>query len=195
MKSIILSLVLTMAVCLSLSAQHETIFGNGRISGGFGGPMVEMGLREGFGTSFGGGGGIVFGNIFLGAYGLGAVDLKEVLENDEIDRLELAHGGLWLGLTYPSWKAIHLYGGARIGWGGVNISLTNPRRSDFDQIFVATPEMGAELNLTRWFRIAGTAGYRWVTGSASNASYKDSDFSGPVATVAFRFGWFGSGRF
>ena len=194
MKSIIFTLVLT-AACATLSAQHETIFGSGRISGGFGGPIVEMGLREGFGTSFGGGGGIVFGNMFLGGYGLGAVDLRSVLENNDLDRLDLAHGGLWLGITYPSYKAIHLYGSARIGWGGVNIALNNPRRSDFDHVFVATPELGAELNLTRWFRVAGTGGYRWVTGTSSSANYSDADFSGPIATLTFRFGWFGNGRF
>ncbi len=194
MKHLLFSTALLLAG-LSLHAQHETIFGRGRLSGAFGGPIVEMGLREGFGTSIGGGGGLVLGNVILGAYGLGAVDLKEVLQNDDIDRLELAHGGLWLGFTYPSYKAIHLYGGARLGWGGINIELDNPRVTDFDQIFVATPEMGIELNLTRWFRVAGTAGYRFVNGSAPGAAYPDKDFSGPVAALTFRFGWFGNGRF
>ncbi len=194
MKQLLIALVL-LAAGSGISAQHETIFGRGRVVGGFGGPLVEMGLREGFGTSFGGGGGIVFGNVFLGGYGLGAVDLKEVLENDNIDRLELAHGGLWFGVTYPSHKAIHLYGSARAGWGALNVRLDNPRSSDLDQIFVLTPEMGIEINLLRWFRVAGSAGYRWVNGANPNAGYQDADFSGPIGTLTFRFGWFGSGRF
>jgi hypothetical protein len=194
MKRLFIALALLTAG-FSLEAQHETLFGRGRIVGGFGGPIVEMGLREGFGTSFGGGGGIVIGNAFIGGYGLGVIDLRELLENDNIDRLELGHGGFWLGFSYPSYKAIHLYTSARLGWGAVNIRFDDPRRGDLDQVFVATPEVGLELNLTRWFRVSGAAGYRWVTGTASNAPYTDADFSGPIAALTFRFGWFGNGRF
>ncbi len=194
MKHLLIALALLTSAG-SVIAQHETIFGRGQVVGGFGGPLVEMGLREGFGASFGGGGGLVLSNLFIGGYGLGAVDLREVLENDDIEQLEMAHGGLWLGFTYPSYKAIHLYGSARVGWGALNIRLDQPRVSELDQIFVFTPEMGVELNLLRWFRLAGSAGYRFVNGSSPTAAYKDSDFSGPVGTLTFRFGWFGNGRY
>ncbi len=194
MRTILLAAAILLAFSAGLHAQHETIFGRGRVVGGFGGPIVEMGLREGFGTSFGGGGGIVFNNLFLGGYGSGTVDLRAVLENDDIDRLELAHGGFWFGVTMPTYKAVHLYGSARVGWGALNVVLDRPRNTDVDQVFVFTPELGAELNLLRWFRVAGSAGYRLVNGANPNASYQDADFSGPMATLTFRFGWFGNGR-
>ncbi len=194
MKAIFLAAALLLACSAGLRAQHETIFGKGRVVGGFGGPIVEMGLRKGFGTSFGGGGGIVFDHFFLGGYGSGTADLRAVLKNNNIDRLELAHGGFWLGVTTPTHKAAHLYGSARMGWGALNILLDRSRNTEVDQIFVFTPEVGAELNLLHWFRIAGSAGYRLVNGANARAPYKDADFSGPTATLTFRFGWFGNGR-
>jgi hypothetical protein len=67
--------------------------------------------------------------------------------------------------------------------------------------FVATPELGFELNITRFFRIAATAGYRIVAG-ISEVNFTDaqgnliekinnSDFSSPMGALTFKFGWFG----
>ena len=41
-----------------------------------------------------------------------------------------------------------------------------------------SPELGVELNIFRWFKIAGTAGYRQVTGVNEALGQTNEDFSG-----------------
>lgn len=179
-------------------AQHETLFSNARVVGGFGGPITEWGLGNDLRTSYGGGGGIVIGGAFIGGYGMGSVNLADILDGNDIDNIELGHGGFWLGYTYQPYKLVHLFFSAKIGWGGVNINTNNfdPfNRSRTDQVFVLTPELGLELNVFKWFRIAGAVGYRWVNGANGRGQYTNETFSGGVATMTMRFGWFGNARF
>lgn len=177
-------------------SQHQTIFSNARVVGGFGGPIMEFGLDKNINTSIGGGGGIVIDNFFFGGYGLGSVDFEELFDNGDVSVLDIGHGGFWLGGTFAPHKLVHLYTSARIGWGAVDVELNDPavRYSDLDKIFVVTPEIGLELNFTRWFRVAGTVGYRWVDGTNENRGYSNEDFSGAIIGMSLRFGWFGSNR-
>ncbi len=175
-------------------AQTETLFGNTKVLGAFGAPIYEVGINNKLGTSFGGGGALIVNNFFIGAYGLGSTDFSGLINGRrDINRLDIAHGGFWLGFTYPSRKLIHLYASTRLGWGGVNIDFKDPQLNfqDVDQIFVATPEIGIELNIARWLRVVGTAGYRFVNGTRINANYNDKTFSGTIAGVTVRIGGFG----
>ncbi len=197
MKKVFFSTVLMLIATLAL-AQHETIFNNARVVGGFGGPIIEFGLNNSLNTSYGGGGGIVIGNAFLGGYGMGTLDLNAVIDGQDIDNIELGHGGFWLGYTYKPYKLVHLFSSAKIGWGAVNINPDNfnPFNEPIsDNVFVLTPELGLELNVFKWFRVAGGVGYRWVNGTDGKGAYNDEDFSGAVTTLTFRFGWFGNQRF
>ncbi|GJM36236.1 MAG: hypothetical protein DHS20C18_52370 [Saprospiraceae bacterium] len=177
----------------SLFAQHETIFNRARVVGGFGAPITEIGLGNKLNTSIGGGGGLVINSFFIGGYGLASVDFDQLIESDDVEILDIGHGGFWLGATFKPHKIIHAYASGRIGWGAVNIELkdTGQTFSDLDKIFVMTPEIGLELNLTRWFRVAGTIGYRYVSGTNEARGYKDDDFSEAIAGITLRFGWFG----
>lgn len=179
----------------SLQAQHETLFNNTRVVGAFGGPITEYGLSNDLNSSVGGGGALVINNFFVGGYGLAGVDFDKLYEDGEVDVLDIGHGGFWFGGTFQPYRLLHLYGSARIGWGAINIDLDDgtPYR-DLDKIFVATPEIGVELNLTRWFRVAGTVGYRHVAGVNESNGLKGDDFSGAIAGVTLRFGWFGNRR-
>ncbi len=196
MKTILLSVVCSLLSVLAM-AQHETIFSNAKVVGGFGGPITEFGLGNGLTTSYGGGGAVVIGGAFLGGYGLSSFNLNEVIRNNTFDQIELAHGGFWVGYTYQPYKLVHLFSSAKIGWGAVNISTNNfdPFDQRSDQVFVMTPELGLELNVFKWFRVAGTVGYRWVNGTNGDGQYTDEDFSGAISTLTLRFGWFGNKRF
>ncbi len=196
MKTILLSVVCGLLSVLAM-AQHETIFSNAKVVGGFGGPITEFGLGNGLTTSYGGGGAVVIGGAFLGGYGLSSFNLNEVIRNNTFDQIELAHGGFWVGYTYQPYKLVHLFSSAKIGWGAVNISTNNfdPFDQRSDQVFVMTPELGLELNVFKWFRVAGTVGYRWVNGTNGDGQYTDEDFSGAISTLTLRFGWFGNKRF
>lgn len=196
MKKLIILVVFNIFT-IALWGQHETVFGRAKVVGGFGGPIFEWALGDNLTTSVGGGGGIVIDNFFFGGYGLASIDLEQLFAGDNIDELELAHGGFWLGLTIPTHKVVHIFASTRIGWGAVNIRLHDPFQTfeNVDKIFAFTPELGIELNLTRWFRIAGSAGYRWVDGANENRGYTDDDFTNGIATLTLRFGWFGHRRY
>ncbi|MCB0638254.1 MAG: outer membrane beta-barrel protein [Lewinella sp.] len=180
---------------LALQAQHETLFGQARVVGGFGGPIWEFGLNNDIGTAAGGGGGIVINSVFIGAYGVGSIDFNQLFDEGDVDVLDLGHGGIWIGGTYRPSSLLHLYASGRIGWGALNVEFDgNQNYRDIDKVFVLTPEIGVELNVTRWFRVAGTIGYRYLQGANEDLGYKDEDFSGTMIGLTARFGWFGRRR-
>jgi hypothetical protein len=78
-----------------------------------------------------------------------------------------------------------------LGWGGIDIEIDDEGFTRNDNIFVVTPEVGVEVNVFRWFKIAGTVGYRAVTGVNSISGQSNEDFSGMAGTLTFRFGGFG----
>ena len=180
-----------------MSAQHETLFSKARVVGGFGGPLLEFGDIKGeFVTSVGGGGGVIIDNFFIGGYGVGSVEnIRYNFGNNDF-RMDLAHGGLWLGYTPQTFRVFHPYFSTKIGWGFADFR-ENRFGSGFnngDGIFVLTPEAGLELNLTKFFRLVGTIGYRWVTDVDQLEDYSNKDFRSVTGQLTFRFGWFGRKR-
>jgi hypothetical protein len=65
--------------------------------------------------------------------------------------------------------------------------------SNEDAVFVGIPEAGIELNVARWFRLSGSAGYRFVGGFDGLGTLGKQDLNAPVFGLTLRFGWFGSG--
>lgn len=193
MKNVLLIFFFIIGGLGLISAQHETLFRNSRVVGGFGAAINEIGFNKDVHSAAGGGGGVIIENVFLGAYGMASADFKGLFDTGNLDQLDLGHGGLWLGYTFKPYQVLHLYSSARIGWGAINIKTTGSPSAyrDLDKVFVMTPEIGLELNVFRWFRIAGTAGYRIVNGVNEESGFKNEDFGGGIASVAFRFGWFG----
>ena len=144
MKKLILVLMLS-AIGIVGFGQHETLFNQFKMKGAFGGPIIEYGLRNDLATSVGGGGGIVFNHIFLGAYGMGSVDFNDLVDGSDIEVLDIGHGGLWVGANFPSHKLFHVYGSVRTGWGAINVKFDDiDKYDDVDKIFVVTPEIGLE---------------------------------------------------
>ncbi len=192
MKQLIV-VVLFLLTSASLFGQHETLFSRSRVIGGFGGPLLEFGNLKGeMSTSVGGGGGVIIDNFFIGAYGIGSArNLHYNIRNEEF-RMDLAHGGIWLGYTPMTFKLVHPYTSARIGWGFAEIR-DDPFVFDHggDAVFVFTPEVGVELNLTRFFRISGSVGYRFVNDVDQLDMFTNKDFSSFTGQLTFRFGWFG----
>ena len=178
-------------------AQHETFFSNTRLSGAFGAPIMEVGFNNSMSTSVGGGGAIVFSDFFIGAYGMASGDFQGLLDNSNLDRLDIGHGGLWLGFTPRTYSLIHIYSSARIGWGALDIDLRDGgvRYSDLDKVFVLTPEIGLEANVTKWLRLSGTIGYRWVRGVEDNGLVDNKNFTGTISSITLRIGWFGHRRY
>jgi len=178
---------------------------------GFGGPFVEFsGIQDEFAVSVGGGGAVLFNQTFyIGGYGEGLStshyrdDLSEVTGLAS-PKIAFGHGGFWLGYMHNSFKAIHFSTSAKIGWGAISLydSYYNYEPNDYygrDAVFVAIPQVEAEMNLTPWFKINMALGYRVVggidktyVGTDGNLHqyYNASDFNSVEGTVSFLFGGF-----
>ncbi len=189
MKRIFLLVIIAVAA-FQAQAQDQTLLGRSSRIGFFVSPYLEMGpLNQPWEASIGAGAGLVLGNGFIGFYGAAGADYEQLLQEDEFDRIDLAHGGLWVGYNPVQNWVFHPYTTLRIGPGVVNID-TNSWDDYIDNVLVVSPELGVEMNLTKFLRIAGTAGYRWVDGVSSPGLTND-DFTGWTGALTLRLGYFG----
>jgi hypothetical protein len=116
------------------------------------------------------------------------------------------HGGLMLGYIHNHTSIWHPTFDVKIGGGRIALVDENFSISDFDEhhadwVGVLTPEVGIEVNVTRWFKARISAGYSYVF-SVDKTYYTDMDgnvnrlfsekqFSSPFAALSFHFGSFG----
>lgn len=195
MKKLFLVLFIFCSAATMYGQQTETLFRKARVIGVFGGPIVEIGLgdNQNPNTSNGGGIGLIIDHFHIGAYGISSNEwIDKAIDGEEIDDLDFAHGGIWLGFNIPSYKLLHLYASTRIGWGGYDIDFD--RGGIDNNVFVLTPEIGVEVNVFKWFRVAGTVGYRFVDGVQEADGFGKDYFNGAIAGITFRFGFFGNWR-
>lgn len=177
----------------ALHAQDRSLFGssNNNRFGIFVSPLLERGeVFDDKTTSLGGGGGFVLGNGFIGAYGLASLNFEDVFDLNDVEEIGMAHGGLWLGYVPGQQHALHFYSSLKLGLGAIEIDTDNFDPDIADNILVVAPEAGLELNITKFLRLAGTIGYRWVDG-VELADYNNKDFTGWTSNLALRIGYFG----
>lgn len=195
-----ITLAFTGLFLANLAAQSEqTLFQKSKIRGGFGGPIFSYSQVKGnHGFGAGGGGGLVINQAMVGAFGQG--ELFTIPRVDGIDgAIALGYGGLWLGYSVPTQKAIHGFASMKVGVGGVGVTdrydWWEDDDMDFDDydraVLVLMPEAGVELNLFHWMRVAGTVGYRFVDGFEGGLGLGKKDLNAPVFGLTMRFGWFG----
>lgn len=161
-----------------------------RISG-FGGPlMTYTNLGGDFAFMMGGGGGIIINNMFIGGYGEGLSNSINIKRENILRDIDFGHGGLWIGYEIAHKAVIHPVISARIGWGGVSgENLTN--NSFFsDNVFVVSPTISAEINITRFFKMNVGAEYRQTLDVNHTTPLNQSDLSGLGVYMNFIFGWF-----
>jgi len=179
-----LTFVLLIAVSFGVYGQEDdfkTILSDISHISGFGGPIMGFTNISGkFGHMIGGGGGIVLDDFYFGGYGTGLTNLSDI---------EFGHGGLWTGYTFMGNKAIHPSLFAQIGWGRILLDGAPGPGINSDNVFVFSPVLELELNLTQFFRLGIGGQYRFVTG-VGLSGYDNNDFSGPGASLTFKFGWF-----
>jgi len=195
-KAIFLALILATSVsAFSQEKEFQTIFDNQdlRISG-LGGPFMQFTSVAGeFGHMMGGGGAVLLNNFFFGGYGLGLTNaIPDYVNQNPSDRLTLGHGGFWLGYSLFGDKSIHITFSSLIGWGEFGV-MQNSGTYPFvrDKIFVLTPTIEVELNLTRYFRIGAGASYNIYTLVDENMhGYTNGNLSAPGGFLSFKFGWF-----
>lgn len=182
-----------------LKGQEEVIFDHVIVHGGFGGPFIEMtSMDDQSGVMVGGGGGVILNSFFIGGFGQGG-SFAEHATDTRLYPINFGYGGLWIGFVTPSHKAFHFYSSLKIAGGG--ISLTEGRGDNantvYDEaVFVVQPEVGVEVNMFRWFRIALTGNYRVVSGIQPGdlAGLDNRDFNAGGMALTFRFGKFYRGN-
>jgi len=180
----------------SQDKEYKTIvdFSDARISG-MGGLMMQFTAVDGeFAHMLGGGGAVLLGDFFVGAYGLGLTNNVPVNRPDELvyqsgDRLSIGHGGFWLGYSLFGERPIHVTFSSLLGWGTLGVGSEYNPAIISDGIFVISPTIEAELNMTRFLRVGVGATYNIYT-FVDLPGYKGSDFSAPGGFLAFKFGWF-----
>lgn len=164
-----------------------------RITGGFGGPFWVSSRGAGdVGQGAGGGGGVVAGHFFIGGFGQGEVFGRRFVQGVEHE-FSLGLGGLWLGVAYPTHRVIHPYSSFKLGWGAISLvpREQSSTRGFNDPVFAVVPEVGVELNVLKWFRLAGQVGYRWVSGIQGLGGYAlPGDFDSLTWGITLRFGSF-----
>lgn len=151
------------------------------------------------------GGLLVNGTYMLGIAGYGLVTDVEfdgiISETSEPKTLNLHMGyaGVMLGATILRREMIHLSVPVLFGAGSIDVSdqqfFGTNLGSDTDftiessVFFVVEPGLQLEFNITKSFRIAAGANYRWVQGSDLR-NIEDDQLRDWISTVSFRFGKF-----
>jgi hypothetical protein len=179
----------------------ETLFGDVRSSGGYGAPTVALTRVHGeTAVLLGGQGGWVVNRQFvIGAAGRGLATLPDAsivtIPELEVDpQIQLGYGGLLLEYIGAPSRLVHY--GAELVVGGGSAQLVpedfEPRDDDtIDRTGVFAGEVGArvEVNLTSYFRLGLSGGYRLISGS-DLLGVSDSDLSAPYGQLSLRFGSF-----
>ncbi len=224
---IFITTLLSLIVLGPLAAQEETepqyLFNlkNVKLSG-FGGTITEFSSTDGaFAVSSGAGGAFLFDYAFyVGFYSLSLTTnhMRPAIYPSDHDpitnirdprytdlQLSFENNGLWIGYINNHKKLVHWGANLKIGQGTIALYDKDLKydKTDYlykDKVFVASPEIECELNLTRWFKMNLGVGYRFVAGvgeqTFTNSDgnlvplYKSGQFNSPYANVKLLFGRF-----
>ena len=170
--------------------RDKTLLGDLDLTGAWGGPTYNYSATgDDWALVRGGFGGLEFGGNFFVGYG--GWKSREDFTTDEgsLDvaspRYTFRQGGLIMAYAPGADKMVHprftaIAGPGRIQQAGLPA----------DRLFVGQLMVGAEINLTQWFRLGLEGGYRFVSGLDSDG-ITASDVSGAVMQIEARFGWSG----
>lgn len=188
--------------------EDETLVGNVQSSGGYGAPTVAVTSVHGETAALiGGQGGWILGRQFvIGGAVRGIAPRPSVELRDESDnlpasaQLQLGYGGLLIEYIGRPSRLLHYGAEAVVGAGTVELvegggfragASVSDESLDRSAVFAAELGARAELNVTRFFRVGLSGGYRFVTGGAlQRADVSDGDLSAPYGQLSLRFGRF-----
>ncbi len=192
-KAIFISFLALFAAQLSAQRfdnRDETLFNRSQRSGFFVSPIIEYSnFDKDWTTATGGGLAFISGDLFFGAYGMGMTNLNHIVKGG-FNRLDMGHGGFWIGYVLPQHKVLHLFTSIKAGWGALDIDFDGKPHYK-DSFFAVTPEAGLEVNVFRWLRLAGTVGYRFMNGLNDSAGFDKNDFQTTTGSLTIRVGGFG----
>lgn len=219
-KVVILSAIICFSA-LSLCAQngnnrYHTFGSEGpRQFKGFFGPLVALSNVEGnFSIDVGATGGIIiYKRIILGFYGQTMISRPPRTNLAIIGypsftggEIRMIQGGAVLGYIHKPEDEIHWGISSSAGLGILSLYAKDPSMPDKEQIYddrvyIVIPKFFVELNMTKWFKVNMSAGYRVVgkvNGIYTNSQTQEiiptfykSGYTKPEFSVALLFGTFG----
>jgi len=167
----------------------QTIFSKVNMITGFGGPFMSFTTFNGeFAHMMGGGGAaLINDSFFFGGFGYG-MTTKSKSDKGEylVSEITFGNGGFWLGYIVKGYKVFHPVISIQSGWGAVTFQEESVEK-DTDGVFVLTPTIECEANITKFLRLGLGVNYRWIYGIELN-DYTDSDFSAAGVFLSFKFG-------
>jgi len=149
--------------------------------------------------------GLIFNRtLYLGVYGTGVVfDLPNLDFNIDIDDVEdldslnnfnfkaLGHGGLLIGAVFQPHKIVHGGASIKLGYGDLAMFDNTKDLVTNDFTFIISPQIEAEVNVARWFKIKAAGGYRFATDLRTDLNYDKNYINSPTGSLSLVFGWFG----
>jgi len=162
-------------------------------------------------------------SIYLGLYGRGTFGSPsyDIISADSNSNLEKSssfiHGGFIIGVNFVPERPVHFGFSTKFGGGAILLydsydyyhSCNTYKCNYYDHdvyvsrpVFVITPQVDVEMNLTNWMKLKIGLGYQWVNNSELSYNYLNSDntietrvfetgkLSSPTAEISFVFGWF-----
>ncbi|MCK5847043.1 MAG: hypothetical protein KAG84_06375 [Bacteroidales bacterium] len=162
-------------------------------------------------------------SFYMGFYGRGnfgspTYTLLSIDSTKNIDKSSVFfHSGVIVGANFMAEEPIHFGFSTKFGGGAymlynsydyyyVNCSNNNCEYEDetyfTGPLFVITPMIDVEMNITNWMKFKVGFGYQWVSNSEISYNYLNSnniidsrsfntgDLSSPIGEISFIFGWF-----
>jgi len=184
----LLSICFLLFLGLNAHAQDETLLSKFRLdlSGAWGGWHSQLTDIGGNNTVVHGGyGGLEFNKtLFIGwsAY----KNSDNLLGNqDELLGYNLSYNGPIIAYTPQARSVVHPKFQLQIGNGKLDIEGFKR-----DRFLVLQPAVGGEINVLRWFRLGGQAGYRFnINSDFADGSFGDTDGFFLEGTLKFGFSW------
>lgn len=183
------------------ASDDETLISGIEQNGGYGGPTVAVTAFNGeVAIVTGGQGGWIINRQFvIGGGGRGIATRHSTPLNGQTVDLEMGYGGLLLEYISAPSELVHLGGELLIGAGGAYLSRESDAggyADDYDEnvlertsFFASEAGVRSELNVTAFFRLGLSGGYRFIVGSTL-PGISDRDLGGPYGRLALRFGSF-----
>ncbi|MEA2107667.1 MAG: hypothetical protein U9P82_13305 [Bacteroidota bacterium] len=197
MKKIFVFILLLFSAGIILAQENndiETLFTKPEKIRGYLGPFInvttidgETAYMQGFNAAA-----ILNDKVIFGFYNQN-LENNIFSNNDEYigDILDFEHRGLLLGYIFRPKKAIHFSASLQTGRGNIDI-YDEPFDTWIEDknVFILTPGIEAEFNITKFFRIGIGANYQFAMDVDQFNNYNNEDFSAPGGFVSFKFGWF-----
>jgi len=190
---------------------YQTLFGNNVSYGGYGALTLgytQLGNFDAFSPGIKGAW-LIGHSIGIGIEGTGFISelTTGIIENEEYSFITGGYGGLMIEPILFGMKPIHVTLPLVIGAGAIvfesseNYSPTYPNNqyhTDYDQFFIIKPGIEVEMNVTRFFRLAVGASYRFTNevNLTTNINGSDmvvlekNDLNGLLVGLSFKFGKF-----